>query len=176
MASTAPRSLCARRLATADEGTPLCLHQCEGAIQAGRFVAEHANFDLDTMGAQLTNAPAADQGIRVGHGRHHATDAGFDDPLGARTGTPVMAARLERHIHRRAVRVGTRVLQRKHLGVRLAGPRVPSLPHHHTVAAHHHGAHQWVGRRYALGPSRMEQRAPHVLGVTHHFSWKMAST
>lgn len=93
-----------------------------------------------------------------------------------RTGAAVMATRLERHEQRRAAGLRAGVLQGKDLGVRLAGPRVPSLPHDHSVRADDHGTHQRVRRRYALGPSRMKERAPHVIGVTHHFSWKMAST
>ena len=74
------------------------------------------------MAAQLCEPLAADEWIWIGHRRHNAADACCDDAARTRTGTAVMATRLERHEQRRAAGLRAGVLQGKDFGVRLAGP------------------------------------------------------
>ena len=76
----------------------------------------------------------------------------------------------------RAARALAGVLEREHLRVRLAGARVPALPDDDAVRRHDHRADQRIRRRDAFSATGMKQRAPHEVGVGHHFSWKIAST
>ena len=115
-------------------------------------------------------------GFGIVHRRHDAGNAGLDDAARARTGAARVAARLERDVQRRAAARVAGLLERDDLGMRFTRPRMAALPNHDAVGDHDHGADQRVGRGHALGPPRMKQRAPHVVGVAHHFSWKIAST
>ena len=91
-------------------------------------------------------------------------------------GAAGVAARLEVHEQRGAARAIAGVVEREDFRVRLAGARVPALADHDAVRRDDDGADHRIRRRDAFGRGRMKQRAPHEVGVGHHFSWKIAST
>ena len=77
------------------------------------------DHDLDALVAQDAQAAAGRLLGRVVGGDHHAGDAGLDDRVRAGRRLPVVAARLERDVHRRAARVGAAARgERLALGVR----------------------------------------------------------
>ena len=91
-------------------------------------------------------------------------------------GAAGMAARLEIDEQRGAARAIAGVVEREHFGVRLARARVPALADDHAVRRDDDRADQRIRRGDAFSAAGVKQRAPHEVGVGHHFSWKIAST
>ncbi len=79
-----------------------------------------------------------------------------------------MAARLERHVHRRAGGARPGLLEGVHLGMRAAGALVMALADDDAVGVDEHGADHRVGRRRAVRARGVEQRATHHGDVVHH--------
>jgi len=96
---------------------------------AGLFLAE-ADLDLDARPAQPLDALAASVRRRIEHGDNDAGDSGGEDGLGAGAGLALMAARLERDVHRRPFGLDAEVaavLDRVDLRVRAAELLVVAL-------------------------------------------------
>src|SRR4051812_3787216 len=102
---------------------------------------------LDALVAQDAQAAAGGLLGRVVGRDDDAGDAGVDDRVGARRRAPVVAARLERDVHRRAAGVGHAAgRQRLALGVRASVRDVVALAEHLAVL-HHDGSDERVRRR-----------------------------
>ena len=180
MASTSARSAWACRLAAAEVSA--VRRPCASARQPSRLIAAFRmtngrrsrisvrNGWLSTRAAdaprptstwtpcarRCCEALAVDERIRILDRGDQARNAGLDDLRDARTGASDVAARLERAVHRRAARARARLLERQHLGVRLAGAPVEALPDDHAVAGHDHGPHERIRTRAAAAPARPE--------------------
>jgi hypothetical protein len=110
--------------------------------------------DVDALVAQDARPPAGGLLRRIVGGDDDAGDARLQDRVRARRGLSLVTARLQRHVHRRAVRVAVAAgHQRLALGVTAAVDRVEALPQHLAVRDHH-GAHHRVGRRTTAAPLR----------------------
>ena len=94
-------------------------------MHAARLVGAQADIDRDALVAQPLMALAGDFRIGILQRRHHARDAGLDDGVGARRRLALMRARLERHVHGRALRGLLGLAQRLDFGMR-DGRRVAS--------------------------------------------------
>ena len=68
-----------------------------------------------------------------------------------------------------APRALTGAFKREDLGVRFAGARMTPLANDHAVG-HDDGADERIGCGHAFRARRVKQRAPHEVGVGHHFS------
>ena len=95
-------------------------------MHAARLVGAEADIDRDAFVAQPLMALAGDFRIGVFQRRHHARDAGLDDGVGARRRLALMRARLERHVHRGALRRLLGAAQRLDLGMRAAAGLRPA--------------------------------------------------
>src|SRR5687767_6242613 len=108
-------------------------------------------------------------GIRVAHRRDDALHLALNQLLDARRRTPLMIARLEADVNRRAGRRG--FSQRDHFGVRAAGALVPSLAHNSGVFCHY-TTHPGIRRSGVHALLRQLERAPHhgavELGERHY--------
>ena len=100
----------------------------EAAIQRLGRALHDAAFDCDARRRELGGAAAVDARIRIVAGEHHARHSGFEQRFGARARSARVAARLERHVGRRAARGGAGRLQRDDFRVRPARRRRPTLP------------------------------------------------
>jgi hypothetical protein len=93
---------------------------------------------LDSLVAQDPEAATRRVRARIVACDHHPADPSPDDRLGARRGTSVMAAGLERHVHGRPCELGVAGrLDRLDLGMRRAERAVEPLADQLTVAADH---------------------------------------
>ena len=123
------------------------------------------DHDLDALVAQDPEPAAGGLLGRVVGGDDHARDAGLEDRVRARRRLAVVAARLERDVHRRAARVGVAAGrgERLALGVRPAVGGVEALAEHLAVADDD-GADHRIGR-HAPAPALGElDRAREVRG------------
>ena len=142
----------------------------EGAVQSRRLVVQQSDVHLDAIRTQFVESLAAHERIGIDHGHHDAPDAGGDDPLGAGPGAAGVTARLEVDVHRRASGALACLFERDHFGVRRSCSPMVAVSGNDAVGRHHHGTHHRVGCRHALTARGVKQRAPHVIGVGHHFS------
>ena len=135
-----PRAAGARVLAERLVGQPRAARQ---------LVAGVGDADLDALVAQDPQTAAARLLGRVVGADHDAREPGRDDRVGARRRLALVAAGLERHVERRAVR-GRRRRRRDRLdlGVRAAVGAVPALAQDHAVARDDR-AHDRVGLHVA---------------------------
>src|SRR4051794_879667 len=120
----------------------------ERLVEQARLMRQIAVEHVHTYALVAQDAEAA-AGCLIGgivRSHHHARDASSDDRLRARRRAAVVAARLERHVHRGARGVLRARGERLALGVRLAGGRVEALADR-AIALDHHGAHEWIGAR-----------------------------
>ena len=92
-------------------------------------------LDLDARRAQPLEPRPSVSRVRVAGGGHDARDPGRDDRVRARRRAPVVRARLERDVERRAARALAGRLERDDLGVRAALALVPALADDLAVAA-----------------------------------------
>lgn len=70
----------------------------EGFVEVAGSLLEDADGDFDVGGAESLNAFAADTGIGILRGDDAASDAGFDEGVGAGWGSAVVAAWFERDV------------------------------------------------------------------------------
>src|SRR5262249_31151687 len=126
--------------------------------------------------AKALDPAAAHARVRIARADHDARDAGFEQGVHAGRSLPVMRARLERDVHRRAARALAGRAKRVHLRVRSSVALVPSLAADPPVPAEHRPdervrirpaatplgkldrtrnrqARAWTRRRYARGRS-----------------------
>ena len=82
----------------------------------------------------------ATSGFGSSIGDHDAADAGLGDARRARAGAAGVGARLERAVQRRAARPRAGLVERKHLGVRPAGPLVRAPADDHALVVDDDGA------------------------------------
>src|SRR5207245_1077196 len=117
----------AHRELPAHPGAPLSHALHESAVELERLALEQPSLDFDAPFAQRRGAASVDLGVGIGGGIHHARHARLEQRLDAGGRAAVMAAGLERHVHRspRGLRSGG--LERLDLGVCLAGALVPAL-------------------------------------------------
>ncbi len=83
-------------------------------------------LDVDPGRAQLLD-PSRRDGIRIERADHDARDTGGDHGVRARRRPPVVRARLERHVERRAARAIARLCECPRLGVLDGRELVPAL-------------------------------------------------
>ena len=119
---------------------------------------------LDARRAQPLGAAPRHERVGVARPDDRACDAGVGQGVGARGLVTMVAARLERDVHRRAPRVLSArpaVAQRFALGVQVPVAAVPPLADHASVA-HEHRADQRVRVRTPRTAQRQLKRAAHV--------------
>src|SRR5580765_2032413 len=127
---------------------PVLAHQREERlVQRAGGGGPESDFDVDAVHAQLLEAFAVHQWIRILDGGDDARDAGLDDPLDAGAGASDVTARLERAVQGRAPRERAGLFERVNLRVRFADAVVETLADDHSVARHHHRADERVGTR-----------------------------
>ena len=119
----------------------------EGLVEQARAVADLAVHQVHghALVAQDAEAAAGRLVRRVVGGHHHACDARLEDRARARRRPAGVGARLQRDVHGGAGRVLPACRQRHAFRVRLTRASVEPLADH-GVAAHHHRAHERVGR------------------------------
>ena len=136
----------------------------ERLVLQPRAGGELAAGDVDLHALVAQDAEAAPGGLRarVVAADDDARDAGLEDRLGARRRVPVVAARLERDVQRRAVQVRVAARgDRVDLGVRAAVVVVPALAEHRAVARDD-GPDERVGAHATAAPLRELDRAGEV--------------
>jgi hypothetical protein len=67
----------------------------EGLIQVAGLLLKNANGDVNVCVAEYLNASSADEGIGIGGCDNAAGDTGFNERVGAGTGSTVVAAGFE---------------------------------------------------------------------------------
>ena len=127
---------------------------------AGFFFAE-ADMRWDAGCAQHGGAASVNQRVGIGHSGIYRAHASRNYCVGARRGTSVVCAWLERDIKRGALRATASGCKRQRFRMWCAGMRMPAFAHHRT-RLHQHGAHHWVGAGTAAGEGRQMQCALHV--------------
>ena len=105
--------------------------------------------------------PPGDFGIGVPRGDKHPRHARLYYRPGAGRGTPVVAAGLKSHVHRRACRQAPRGIEGVHLGMRSAAGLVEPLPDHGPVPDQN-GSDQRVRTRPPPPFFRQFKRPQHV--------------
>ena len=144
---------------------PRLLHARDVAgMNAARFVGAKTDIDRDAFGAQPLVALAGDFRIGIFQRRHHARDAGLDDGVGAGRRLALMRARLERHVHRGALRGFLGVPQRLDLGMRAAAGLRPAAAKDDAVL-HDHRADRRIGPGRAQPAPAERQRQRHEARV-----------
>ncbi len=93
----------------------------KAAVDLARLGFQHAAGDFDAGAAQQLQTATGDLRIGVLHGRHHASNASPDQRFGTGRRTPVMAAGFEGDVRGGTAGALTRLAQRMHFGMRLAG-------------------------------------------------------
>ena len=143
------------------------VHPC--AVERSALVCEHSLEHLDAGLAQRSNALAGNQRVGVCRTHHHAGDARVYERLGAGGLLALVAAGLERHVHRGPRGVDARAgaaCQGFSLCVQLAVCRVPALCDDCAVA-HDDGSDLRVGGHPARSPGSQCQGSPHVRLMIH---------
>ena len=74
-------------------------------VERVTFFAQHVLCHRDAVFPQDLHALPRNEGVRVRRPHDHAGNAALDDRVGTRRLLTVMAARLERHIERRAAHI-----------------------------------------------------------------------
>src|SRR5712691_382638 len=145
---------------------PSLAHQREKRqVQLDSGLRRQTDVDGDAARPQNREAAAAHRRIRIFHRGDDAHDAGVDDPADARAGAPLVTARLERAVQRRAPRPRTRRLQRVDLGVRLARALVEPLTNDDAVRRHDDRADERIGTGSPGAARRVKERPLHVAPI-----------
>ena len=113
-------------------------------IEPFGIVGEQADSRDHSGITQHCESAARHQGVGIRHRRHHAAHTRFDQALRARRCTAMMGTGFQGDIGRSPARSLTRRRQRDALGMQLAGPAMPALADHLSIA-HQHTADTWVG-------------------------------
>ena len=146
--------------------------QAGAGVLAERLVEEARGGRLLAGGeADLDPAVAEDPGPAAGgllggivRGDHHPRDARLEDRIDAGRLAALVGAGLERHVHRRPVRIAAalgEVGERRPLRVQAAERRMEPLAKNLAVADDH-GADEGIGADPATPALRELQRAPHL--------------
>jgi len=136
------------------------------ARQPSRLRRADAALDLNARRTQLVEPTTRNARIWIFNCNDGALDPRRDDGVGAGTGSPLMRARLERHIDRRPPRPVAGRSNCDRLGVRPAAPRRRrSCDDFARRCIDNHRADGRIGRRIAKATLGHAQRDRHHLGV-----------
>ena len=137
----------------------------------GGLVCKHAAAHLDARFAEHGEPPARDLRIGILHSDDDARDARLRHSLCTRARTPVVGARLERHVERRPAGEVARHAERVDLGVRRPGLSMPSLRDDAAVA-HDDGTDERIRARAPFRIPRDAQRLAHEIFIcqSHHLT------
>ena len=148
------------------KGRPRDFHDAPGLVLPAR-VEIVEQLDLDPGGADSVEAAPVDERVRIAGADDDARHSRRDDGVGAGRRPPVMRARLERHVERRAARSVARLLERDRLGVADSVVLVPALPHDLAVSHDDRADERMVARLSASALGQLER----VLEVGHSSTW-----
>ena len=120
----------------------------------------NANRHRDSGAAQMLKSLAGDDRVWIAHRADHSRNSRGDDGARARSGTPGVAAGLERDVQRRALRALAGLAQRDNFGVVPSFVNVKALADH-PAGFHDHGSDDRIGMSQAHAASRKIKRAGH---------------
>ena len=132
--ATRPSSVTATLYVT--NGRPSDFHVAPRLVLPARGEAVE-QLDVDAGGDEPLDAASVDDRVRVERADDDACDTRLDDRVRARRRPPVVRARLERDVERRAAGPVARLLERDRLGVLHARELVPALADGLAVADEH---------------------------------------